>query len=88
MLCAMAAVVGSCTKKAAEDGRPILAVSLEPQRYMLEQIVGDNFRIVALMPNGDNPETFDPSPASRISQLDIFPLRTTCASQPRIPLFL
>ncbi len=66
MLCAMAAVVGSCTKKAAEDGRPILAVSLEPQRYMLEQIVGDNFRIVALMPNGDNPETFDPSPARRM----------------------
>lgn len=55
----------ACSKK-AEDTRPILAVSLEPQRYMLEQIVGDRFRIVTMMPNGGNPETFEPSMSDMI----------------------
>lgn len=56
----------SCTKGNEKDDKPVLTVSLEPQRYLLEQIVGDNFKVVSLMPNGDNPEMFDPSPARRI----------------------
>ncbi len=61
-----ATAVASCGKADKEGGKPVLTVSLEPQRYMLEQIVGDNFKVVTLMPNGENPETFDPSPARRM----------------------
>lgn len=55
----------SCDGK-ERDERPILAVSIEPQRHILEQIAGDRYRIVTMMPGGDNPETFEPSPLRRI----------------------
>lgn len=55
----------SC-RNGIEDNRPILAVSLEPQRNILENIAGDRFRIVTVMPSGDNPETFEPSPVNRV----------------------
>ncbi len=48
------------------DTRPVLVVSVEPQRQILEQLAGDKFRIVTMLPNGENPETFDPSPARRV----------------------
>ena len=49
-----------------QDERPVIAVSIEPQRQMLEQLAGDKFRIVTLMPNGENPETYEPSSARRM----------------------
>ena len=61
--------VSSCSKseKASEntDDRPVLAVSVDPQRAWLEQIVGDRYRIVTLLPSGANPETCEPSRAVR-----------------------
>lgn len=62
---APAFMAGGC-KTADKDGRPVLAVSIEPQRNMLEQIAGDRFRVVTVMPSGENPETFEPSPAVRV----------------------
>ncbi len=56
-----------CGNKKNEDKRPVLAVSVEPQRYLLDKLVGDNFRIITVLPNGENPETFDPSPSKRIA---------------------
>ena len=55
-----------CKSGGEKDERPVLAVSIEPQRQILEQIVGDRYRVVSLMPSGENPETFDPSPRRRI----------------------
>ena len=48
-----------CTKSennAADDtdDRPVLAVSVEPQRAWLENIVGDRFRIITMLPSGSN----------------------------------
>ena len=62
-----AALVAACS--GASDPRPLLVVSIEPQRYMLEQLVGDNYRIVVLMPGGENPETFE-LPVSRHIEVD------------------
>ncbi len=62
---ALFALTLACTKS-NDDSRPTLAVSLEPQQYMLEQIVGDDYRVVTLLPNGENPETFAPSIAKRM----------------------
>lgn len=42
-------------------GKPIVTVSLQPQKYMLEQITGDTYEIRCLLSNGGNPETYDPS---------------------------
>lgn len=48
------------------DNRRVIAVSIEPQREILEHIVGDKFKIVTIMSGGDNPETFEPSPMRRV----------------------
>ena len=44
-----------------KDDRPAIAVSFEPQAWMLRQIVGDDFDIVTLLPAGSDPETYQPS---------------------------
>lgn len=66
---AMLAMSTGC-KSGDEDKRPVLVVSIEPQRHMLEQLAGDNFRIVTMMPSGNNPETYEPSPAKRMALED------------------
>ena len=42
------------------ESERILTVSIEPQRYLLEQIVGDEWTINTMLSKGSNPETFDP----------------------------
>ncbi|MDE5793709.1 MAG: zinc ABC transporter substrate-binding protein [Muribaculaceae bacterium] len=44
-----------------KDDRPAIAVSFEPQAWMMRQIVGDDFDIVTLLPAGSDPETYQPS---------------------------
>ncbi|MDE6695307.1 MAG: zinc ABC transporter substrate-binding protein [Muribaculaceae bacterium] len=44
-----------------QDDRAAIAVSFEPQAWMLKQIVGDDFDIVTLLPAGSDPETYQPS---------------------------
>lgn len=46
---------------ASTDGRLLLTVSIEPQRQLLEAIGGDRVSVSALLANGEDPETFDPS---------------------------
>lgn len=41
--------------------KPVITVSIEPQRQILEQLVGDRFDVVTLLARGSDPETFDPS---------------------------
>lgn len=43
------------------NGKPILTVSIEPQRKMLEEIAGDSFEVVSILGAGINPETYEPS---------------------------
>lgn len=54
-----------CCGRASDSGKPLLAVSIEPQRAMLEEIVGDRFEVVAILANGANPESYDPTIAQR-----------------------
>ena len=43
------------------ESQPIVTVSIEPQRYLLEQIVGDKVQVRSLLTEGANPETYDPT---------------------------
>jgi len=43
-----------------------IAVSLEPVRFFAEKIAGDRFTFFAIVPAGQSPETFDPSPRDMI----------------------
>lgn len=47
--------------------RPSLTASIEPLRFIVAQIAGDNFDVTALMGSGSNPETFEPSMSKRIA---------------------
>lgn len=69
LACGLLALSG-CTGRTASNGKPVLAVSIEPQRAILEQLAGDNFEIVTVLPAGANPETFDPTLTQRMSMAD------------------
>lgn len=57
-------ILSACGGHAGDD-RPVLAVSIEPQRWLLEQIAGDDYSVVTVLTPGSNPETFEPSMSQR-----------------------
>lgn len=59
----LAVALAACSPKSSDgsDSRPVLAVSIEPQRYLLERIAGDRMNVVTIMDKGAEPESFDPT---------------------------
>lgn len=57
--------VTSCTQKGTNSNG--LSVTIEPQRYFLEQLVGDSYKVTSLVPSGANPESFDPTPSQMVT---------------------
>ena len=55
-----------CTNK-KESGKRILTVTIEPQRYFTEQIAGDKYSVISMVPKGTSPESYDPTPAQLVS---------------------
>lgn len=49
--------ISSCNP---ESTKPILTVSIQPQRYFLERIVGDKYDVLCLLTQGSNPESYEP----------------------------
>ncbi|MCD8193037.1 MAG: zinc ABC transporter substrate-binding protein [Tannerellaceae bacterium] len=45
----------------------LISVTIEPQRYFAEKIGGDNFRIISIVPSGQSPETYDPTPMEMVT---------------------
>ncbi len=54
------AILSGC-RSGHTDDRAAIAVSFEPQAWMLRQIAGDDFDIITLLPPGSDPETYQPS---------------------------
>lgn len=52
-------IAAACSSAPGES--KIVTVSIEPQKYLLEQITGDRVEVRCLLSNGANPETYDPS---------------------------
>lgn len=65
MAAMLVSLLVSCTGKDGAADTRTLAVSIEPQRYVLEQLVDSTYTVVSLLSRGANPETFDPSVADR-----------------------
>ena len=40
----------------------MLSVTMEPYRYVVEAVAGDDWEVRSIVPKGGNPETFDPAP--------------------------
>ncbi|HBT86743.1 MAG TPA: zinc ABC transporter substrate-binding protein [Porphyromonadaceae bacterium] len=53
----------SSSKTKGSDEKDLLTVTIEPQRYFLEQIAGDTYKINTLVPPGTSPETYEPAPS-------------------------
>ncbi len=54
-------VATACTH--TEKQQPIITVTIQPQKYFAEKIAGERFEINCIVPPGNNPETYDPSPS-------------------------
>ncbi|MDD4514779.1 zinc ABC transporter substrate-binding protein [Massilibacteroides sp.] len=53
-----------CGGKQSED--KMVSVTIEPQRYFAEKIAGDKFKINTVVPSGQNPESYDPTPQQMV----------------------
>lgn len=56
----------SSTKTKDAGHKRVVTVTIEPQRFFLEQLVGDDYTINTLVPPGTSPETYEPSPSVMI----------------------
>ncbi len=51
----------SACKNTEKPSKPIICVTIEPLRYFTEQIAGNRFKVVTLVPNNANAETYEPT---------------------------
>ena len=64
LVCACVAVMmAACAggSKADREEVRVITVSILPQKYFLEKIVGDRFYVKCMLDKGGNPETYEPS---------------------------
>ncbi len=55
-------ITTSCQQKKEESTKSKITVSILPQKYLVEQIAGNNFEIEVLIPPGASPVTYEPLP--------------------------
>lgn len=58
-------IVG-CKKTTIDSEKILLAVSIEPQRKMLEEIAGPQYEIITMLGKGSNPETYEPTVSQKM----------------------
>lgn len=62
----------ACQQKPTDE--KIVSVTIEPQRYFAEKIAGNKYKIHTVVPAGQSPETYDPTPLQmiRIGESDAY----------------
>lgn len=81
----------SCKRSQTTDDAPKLTVSIEPVRYVVEQIAGTHFTTETLMPLGASPETYEPTPGQMMTLDDseaLFRVGTLGFEQSKLPKLL
>ncbi len=56
-------VLAGCAGRQKPVEPNTLIVSIQPLKYLMDNIVGDDFNIEVLVPPGSSPETYEPTPA-------------------------
>jgi len=59
-LSAACCLLFACSNKVQQEN--IITVTIEPQRYFVEQLAESLFRVETMVPTGTSPETYDPTP--------------------------
>lgn len=65
LLLAVCCLLTSCKKTSKgnyDPNKPTVSVTIEPFRYFVEQIAGDDVNVNVMVPAGSNPETYEPTP--------------------------
>ena len=57
-------LLAACGSQQQKSQPMTLTVSIEPLRYFTEIIAGDKFQVISMVPEGSNPETYDPYPTT------------------------
>jgi zinc transport system substrate-binding protein len=57
------ALILSCTDNTINEQKPVITVSIIPQKYFIQQIAGNKYEINVMVPPGASPATYDPAPA-------------------------
>jgi zinc transport system substrate-binding protein len=52
-----------CGKSPQVSAKPIVAVSIPPQKYFVQKIAGDLVTVLVMVPPGSSPHTYEPKPA-------------------------
>lgn len=63
-------LLSGCSGKSGEDKRPVLVVSIEPYRYFVNQIAGERFRVLTIVPGNSSPETYEPTPQQMLDLMN------------------
>lgn len=62
ILCAiLSGCRGKGDKKGIDPSKPTVSVTIEPFRYFVEQIAGNDVNVNVMVPAGSNPETYEPT---------------------------
>lgn len=59
--------MAACSGERQHQDVPVLTVSIEPQRKMLEELAADRFRVVSLLGSGTDPENYEPTMSQRVA---------------------
>jgi len=51
----------------SEEERPLIAASIMPQKYFIQQVAKDNFHVEIMVLPGANPATYEPKPSQIVS---------------------
>lgn len=88
LLLLLSLLLSSCKKEPEADNRPMLAVTIAPAGFVVEQIAGSDFRVHTLMPVGASPETYEPTPRQMAELKEskiLFCIGTLGFEQTRLP---
>lgn len=77
MLISVVAFLFSCTtnnKQSQDQEKPVVTVSILPQKTFVKKIAGDDFNIQVLVPHGSSPESYSllPSQLKEISRSEVW----------------
>lgn len=67
ILLSLPVIMLGCADGVKKEETRTISVTINPQKYFLEQIVGDKFNVNCIVPTGSNPESFDPAPSQMVA---------------------
>lgn len=60
-------ILYACGNTTKQSEKPVLTVTLEPLRYFTESLAGEHFKVVSMVPKGNSPESYDPTPQQLVN---------------------